>query len=136
MCWWYEWVDQHDQWAPYRALKAFVAGEDLRGTAAGSILLACTGGARPLWGRAWCTPDRVLGYVIDRAWGSSGDKAPEQAGVSIAGEGLAAGDWQVEWWDADTGTILGRDPLNHPGGAWTLTAPGFRRHMAFKIVRQ
>jgi hypothetical protein len=31
MLWWFEWVDQRDQWSPYTAIARFAAGEDLRG---------------------------------------------------------------------------------------------------------
>src|SRR5690606_35614913 len=32
MTWWWEWVDQGERWAPFRAFRAFLDGEDLRGS--------------------------------------------------------------------------------------------------------
>ena len=31
LLWWFQWIDQHEEWAPYQAISAFIAGEDLRG---------------------------------------------------------------------------------------------------------
>ena len=32
MLWWFEWVDQNERWGTYRALQAYLSGEDLRET--------------------------------------------------------------------------------------------------------
>jgi len=42
----------------------------------------------------------------------------------------------VEWWDCDRGEVLERTVIAHPGGALTLSAPAFSRHLAFKLSRE
>ena len=51
MLWWWEWVDQGDRWKPFRALKGFVAGEDLRGKDANTWPLEAAAPAGRLWSR-------------------------------------------------------------------------------------
>jgi hypothetical protein len=136
MLWWSEWVDQHEQWSPYAAIAAFMAGEDLRGGTARAAVIAVSGGAGAFWSRAWLRPGRVLGYCLDRQWGLRGITARRQDGVVLRiGEQVAAGTLAVQWWDADTGRVMGAETIAHPGGALDLRAPPFARHLAYKLSR-
>jgi hypothetical protein len=135
LLWWIEWVDQHDRWQPYRALAEYTRGEDLRGKDAGSLLLAAASSTGSLWARAWRTPTRVLGYVLDAQWGRGGTPEPTHQGATATVPDLAAGRWTLSWWNADTGALLSSAPLEHGGGALSLAVPEFKRHVAFKIGR-
>ncbi len=140
MLWWFEWVDQQERWAPYRALAAFLAGEDLRsrpGSAARPIHLDLTIAGRPVWTQLWCRPGRILGYLLDERWGRGGGAAPPLSdGRCVIGANIGPGAMSVEWWDAEAGTRLAQRSWQHPGGELALAIPTFRRHLAFKLLRQ
>jgi len=135
MLWWFEWIDQEDRFGVYGAVNRFIAGEDLRGPAAHCAAPSASGPGE-LWCRAWARPGRLLGYLLDQAWGL-GKGERELSGVTI---GIASnarpGTMTVEWWDADRGVLIERAELAHPGGTLELHPPPFRRHLAFKLMRQ
>lgn len=139
MLWWWEWVDQENLWAVYHGIQAFLQGEDLRSTdnsKANPVLLA-TESRRLIWCGVWSRPGRILGYVLDEGWASSGDnRLHENARIVIsANSKLAAGRITIEWWDPLAGTKIHQDEFQHPGGPLTITAPTFTRHLAFKLIR-
>lgn len=136
MLWWFEWLDQGNHFAPYRAVAAFIQDEDLRGNGSRSIVLGATSSSGTLWCRAWSRPGRMLGYLLDQDWGRRGRDATThtQAAVEI-GSSIAAGRMTVEWWDADGGAWHKRVAIDHPGGPLQLQPPAFQRHIAFKLYR-
>jgi hypothetical protein len=137
MCWWFEVLDQSGWFEGYRAIRAFIAGEDLRGAQARGVNLQVEGAEAPqLWAKAWQRPGRLLGYVLDQQWGIHGGNAEAYVGVGITVGVVSPGKMQLEWWDADTGTVISRQRLEHDGGALTLTSPAWRRHVAFKLWRE
>jgi hypothetical protein len=135
MLWWFEWVDQRNQWSPYTAIARFIVGEDLRGLDAGSAILDASGGQGILWVRAWKRPGRLLGYVLDQDWGQLGEVERTQTDVVVhAGTDIPAGMFTVEWWDAETGLILSTVSVDHLQGPLDLHAPTFAHHLAFKVI--
>jgi hypothetical protein len=137
MLWWFEWVDQRDQWSPYSAISRFLAGEDLRGADAKPVALNTSGGDGALWARAWSRPGRLLGYVLDADWGQLGEVDRAQAHVTVhVGDQVQAGAMIIEWWDAEKGIVVGQATIMHEAGPLDLTAPAFSRHLAFKLYRE
>lgn len=136
MLWWFEWLDQGNHFTPYRAISAFIRGEDLRGNGSRSIVLGATSGSGTLWCRAWSRPGRMLGYLLDQDWGRRGRDAVThtQAAIEI-GSSIAAGRMTVEWWDAEGGSWHKVVAIDHPGGPLQLQPPAFQRHIAFKLYR-
>ena len=138
MLWWFEWVDQGNRFAPYAALRAFIAGEDLRsrpGSEANSVAMAARGDGGELWCRAWTRAGLILGYVQDRAWGASGQRR-SLTGVRVhVGDAVAAGNLRLVWWNADTGIPQAAVLLDHAGGPLDLDVPSFSGHLAFKLTR-
>jgi hypothetical protein len=136
MTWWFEFVDQHELWKPYRAIARFVAGEDLRGHDAASATLNAPSPAGPLWCRAWHRGAREIGYVLDSEWGRHGGTARTHDQARIELGIVPAGEFTVEWWDADAGAPLGRDAVASDGqAALVLSPPAFQRHLGFKLWR-
>ena len=136
MLWWWEWVDQGERWGPYRAIAAFVRGEDLRHPNAAARILSATSPGGQLWCRAWSRPGRLLGYCCDPQWvRSSLDRGTITAARIDLGR-IAAGAMTVAWWDADRGVVLARESIVHPGGPLVLNPPAFARHIGFKLVRE
>ena len=137
MLWWFEWVDQREQWSPYTAIARFAAGEDLRGQDAASLVLSASGGAGELWARAWARPGRLLGYVLDRDWGQLGEVERQQRDAVLhLGARLAPGRWTLEWWDAESGERTAVSHLDHHGGDCDLALPAFSHHLAFKLIAE
>lgn len=136
MLWWFEWLDQGGHFAPYRAISAFIQGEDLRGGGSRSIVLGATSDAGTLWCRAWSRPGRMLGYLLDQDWGRRGREAGTHSRAAVEiGTSIAAGRMTVEWWDADGGAWHKPVAIDHPGGPLQLQPPAFQRHIAFKLYR-
>ncbi len=129
MLWWFEWIDQGRRFAPYAAMRRFIAGEDLRG---GRSQVVVVDPASRLWAGAWRMRGTILGYCLDETWAADGITArPVRASLSVAG--LTPGAWGCEWWDADTGEMLSRTGLTHTGGDLRLAPPVFTRHLAWKL---
>ena len=135
MLWWFEFVDQHGLWAPYTAISRYLAGEDLRGEDAASAELDVTSPAAALWCRGWVRPGRVLGYCLDSAWGGHGGAAATIGGATIDLGQRPAGNYHIEWWNADSGERMDGHGMSHPGGDMVLAIPPFARHIAFKFAR-
>lgn len=137
MLWWFEWIDQGGHYAGFGALRRFIAGEDLREPAASTIAPEVRSGGNRLWCRAWKRLGRILGYVLDPVWAVSntGAGSSQEDGVLDFGT-VAPGPVQLQWWDADLGTVRTDSGIDHPGGALRLSVPTFRRHLAFKLWRQ
>ena len=135
MLWWFEWIDQGDRWTAYTGPARFLRGEDLRGARAASQVLPTSAG-HGVWAACWSRPGRRLGYLMDRAWGGTGDDARTWTGVAVEhGAEVPPGPVAVEWWDPDRGEVVQRQTWEHAGGALTATAPPFQRHLAFKLWR-
>lgn len=136
MNWWWEWVDQGGRWAPFGAIRRFLAGEDLRGAEARSVELLCLPSEGRLWCRAWARPGRILGYLLERRWGAMGGAAPRIEGALVeVGGAVAGGLVHVAWWDADRGQVVAEREVLHPGGLLRLPVPAFDGHLAFKVWR-
>lgn len=137
MTWWWEWVDQNERWHPYRSLRRFLDGEDLRGADARSVFLAAASGDTALWCRAWSRPGHLLGYVVDPRWATTASAPPSIADlvVTVSME-VEAGSMRLTWWDPDRGVECSSQNLVHPGGPLRLQAPSWSKHLAFKLTRQ
>lgn len=140
LLWWFEWVDQKNLWAPYRAINRFVEGEDLRSrpdSPSRTALLTCKS-QQALLARAWTRPGRILGYVLDRSWGFDGERAPliENAQCQVTEKAMERCKLGLSWWDASTGECLQTKVFEHSGGQLSIPLPPFRRHIAFKLWRE
>lgn len=134
MLWWFEWIDQGARYGVYRALSRFIAGEDLRGKDAACVAPTASADGTPLWCRAWRDGTHWLGYALDPAWGVSGGEGRAFSGGTLTLDTeVSARELTVEWWDADTGAVVGTARVTHGGGAPAFAMPGFHRHLAFKV---
>lgn len=136
MLWWHEWVDQLDHFHALRAIRNFVAGEDLRGANARSVQLQASSDRGPLWCRAWVKPGCVLAYAQDLEWARKWGTAPILNTVSIQiGNNISAGNLELEWWDAMQGEVISKLKIKHPGGPLSLQGPACDGHIALKLKR-
>jgi len=137
LLWWFEWVDQEDRWMPYASIRRFVEGEDLRGEDSRPLEVRVRERVDgEIWAGAWRQPGRAFAYVVDAEWGTEGGEARVVEGCELRfPDPLPGGTWRVEWWDPDTGTIVGRERIEERGRLARLPLPPFRRHLALKLIR-
>lgn len=133
MTWWWEWIDQNDLWSSFVAVRRVIADEDLRGGR--SVALLAQAGERTLWCRAWVHPGRILGYVVDDVFASTGKTTPIASTTITIGSKVEAGRMQLRWLDADTGLETTTHIVEHRGGPLTITAPPFTAHALFTLRR-
>ena len=133
MFWWSNWLDQGNRYGTFGAIRAFIAGEDLRGAEAASQVLR--GQPEDLWVRAWVRPGRMLGYVLSRRFAAEGEEVRHSAASIRLGEVVSPGPVAVQWWNADTGQAGPVITFDHPGGPLVLEVPPFTRHTGFKLWR-
>ncbi len=135
--WWHEWADQGEHWHPYRAVANYIKGEDIRGLNGRCVRFEINHpkDAR-MWSRAWFQPGIIYGYILDWQWGYEGLLHPLHQGVSLTvGSTVKSGELDLEWWDANLGTIIEKKKIMHKKGPLIIQCPDFRRHIAFKLRR-
>ena len=136
MLWWFEYIDQKDQWGTHKALQAFLADEDLRG-GRGSVALRSNKKSYQVWQRVWWRPGHMLGYVLDYGWAYDGiERGIIDDCILTVGKNVPAGVVEVEWWDCERGIALKTDIIDHQGGQLDVPVPPFKRHLAYKLQRK
>ncbi len=135
MLWWFEWIDQGARWQPYTAMSRFLVGEDPRGGDPCDVGVA--GEASRWWSGGWRERGgTVLGYVLERRWGTGGRRSASNQHVTVScPRPKGGGEAQVEWWDPDTGRVLETRRLAAGLGDVEIESPAFSSHVAFKLGR-
>ncbi len=137
MSWWWDDMHKRNQYHHYKPIAAFV--KDIPYTTA--KLRAATAtvdkGLRPvgLQGDAcaflWVSDPQATWWKIAH----DGAKPAEISGATLTIQGLAAGDYQVEWWNTWDGKPVATDKAKASGGGLALKAPAFTRDVACKVTR-
>ena len=139
MLWWFEWVDQSEEWGCYRAAMNFLAGEDLRSTEdspSQSVFLQASSEQGSIWGQGWVRPGRLLGYLVDETWAKMGQPDPLHAAATVTiSESIRGGRMAIEWWSTEQGRLISSDVIDHAGGRLDIVAPPFQQQLAFKLFR-
>jgi hypothetical protein len=135
--WWFPLVEEEDMYGEYKALREFTRGE----TRAGSTISQQTlkDGAYRLWEMQ--RGDDAFYYVFDTAYFYSyqqNQEPTERVGESIPVTGLAKGDYVVEFWETETGTVVSKDNLKVTSldSQIQLNLPPFKADMAIKVKKQ
>ncbi|HUT34164.1 MAG TPA: DUF5060 domain-containing protein [Planctomycetota bacterium] len=136
MSWWWDDVHKKNQYHHYKPVSAFVADipyttARLRAATAtvdkGLRLVGLQGDACAY---VWLSDPQSTWWKIH----NEGAKPAEIRGATLTLQGLAPGNYQVEWWNTwdgkplGTGKVAARDAL-------TLQIPAFSRDIAVKITR-
>lgn len=61
---------------------------------------------------------------------------PAPATATIVIPALAAGRWEIEWWDSFAGVPSPASEVDHPGGDYALATPAVARHAAVILRRR
>ncbi len=134
MFWWFAIVEEQELYGEYKAVRAFMDGEDARGGQSVERAVREDGLAiTVLHGRG-----RTLVWGYDREYFlADAETVPprELAGVEIAVNGLRPGRYRVEHWNCASGTVVGRGEVSADSvGPTRIGLPTFRGDFALKIT--
>lgn len=136
MFWWWELLDQQDAYRHYQPLAAFLADVSFAGLAASA---ATTANAR-LRVLGYQGSDRAYLWLSDKdaAWWNlavAGQQPREIAGATLEIEGLASGEYTVQWWDTRQGDCVETQRVRCEQNRLNVPVPPMRGDVACKIVR-
>jgi len=137
MFWWWDQLDRQNAYSHYKPLASFLKGISFSGL-------------NPINAALPDSDIRILGYQgPDRAYfWLSNPKAtwwnlvienqppPETSPAAIEIQGLASGDYSIEWWDTSSATVIRTDQVSLTKPTLKAPVPPFKRDIACKIRRQ
>jgi hypothetical protein len=136
MFWWWELLDQQNDYRHYKPLAAYLKGISFAGL-------------RPIDAAISSDQLRVLGYQGDDCaylWISDGratwwnliaeNKQPEPVkDATIEIRGLRDGTYRAEWWDTNEGKTIRTEQISCANGRLHTPVPSFTRDIACKIMK-
>jgi hypothetical protein len=147
MFWWWDQLDRQNAYGHYRPLARFLAPRLHGGELAPAEAGVSFAGLHELKATASDQRLRLLGYQAENCaylWVSDKDatwwnrvvdkKQPtsvESATIEI--QGLAPGNYRLEWWDTSTGNIIQTEQISGSQGSLHITIPSFSGDIACKI---
>ncbi len=145
---WWHWqsVEKYDQYRHYAPLAKFVADVDF--PAHEWKPMKPTRPSQPVTLVAYglAASDRALIWIHDtQAYRLTEvgkiEPGPTRKGASVNLEGLAEGNYRIEWWDTHKGEVIATEnqpvrPLRHFGYGIELQLPEFQGDIAAKVIRQ
>jgi hypothetical protein len=134
--WWWDQLDRMDAYGHYRPLALFL--EDVPFTT-GSLKISpatAVGGELRVVGLQG--PDSACLWLLDSrgAWtrlASGGPVPAEIKAATLKIEGLAPGNYSVQWWDTRKGSVIRTSQANCAAAALELPVPPFTADVACKI---
>lgn len=138
LAWWWERLDERNHYPHYRPLSRFLAdvpwtGGELRTfrdeTAGGAVRVVGLKTPRAAW--VWCFHRAAAWKPIVTA----GQTPPPVRSAQLPLEGLADGEYRVEWWDTRTGKTRATESAQVRNGRLVLTVPEFTHDLALKVAR-
>lgn len=139
--WWWLHLHFDNRYGDYKAVAAFMQGEDMRPARNEALLqptlLAVTSPESALRARALASDERMYVWVYHHL-APRGLSAPDVAGAVLKIGELKPGDYSVEFWDTDTGrpTEKREVTLKADGAqaaAASIPLPAVKRDLALKI---
>lgn len=136
MFWWWELLDQQNDYRHYRPLSTYLAG-------------VCFAGLRQTDAEISNGQLRVLGYQGDDCaylwisdshatwWNQIAENKPPEPvkDTTIEIHGLRDGTYKVEWWDTYEGKTIRTEQISSTGESLQIPTPSFSRDIACKIRR-
>ncbi|MBN1360922.1 MAG: DUF5060 domain-containing protein [Sedimentisphaerales bacterium] len=136
MFWWWELLDQQDAYRHYRPLAAYM--EDI--SFAGLTATTATASDARLHVLGYQGIDRAYLWLCakDAAWWNlvvAGQRPQEIAPATLEVEGLAPGEYIVQWWDTHQGTCFETQRVQCERNRLSVLVPAMRGDIACKITR-
>ncbi|MCZ7646907.1 MAG: hypothetical protein M5U26_16730 [Planctomycetota bacterium] len=143
--WWWLHVHFDDRYFEYRALAAYLGGEDLRAQAGERALepelLPVRAPGEAVLARALRSDRRAYVWVYHAQTPQRTTNIPPVSGAVLVLPNLRAGRYKVEFWDTREGKRVGErdvqtaDPprRGEAGGALAIELPRFHRDLALKV---
>jgi len=132
--WWWPHVHFRDRYGEFRALAAFMAGEDRRGRKAQAAELHARAGSDELKAMGLVFDGRALdAYVYHPSLVRSIARKPLVKGGKLVAKGLVPGTYRVEFWSTWKGKAIGRAKAKVGGAGLGLALPEFKGDLAIKV---
>ena len=80
-------------------------------------------------------PDRVYGYIFDKRWIHSNNKAATMINTTMNLK-LSIGDYKIEYYNALTGALISEQNFTNNEAKYLLTLPEFKEDIAYIIIKR
>jgi hypothetical protein len=133
--WWWEGLDEQDAYRHYKPLAAFLSDIPLTSGLNDLSAKVVEGKVRPvgLQGKdrayVWCFNPQATWWnvVVEKA------QPAAVQGATIEIQGLASGNYRIEWWDTNSGAVTKRQSAR-VSDTLRLVVPEFTRDIACKVL--
>ncbi len=138
MFWWWGIIEEEDYYPIFAAVSRFMEGEDRRDARADCTypMLKSAGTTNgPLFSAAaYSSPTNGLGWVYYAAsrWDRPLPQAATADDLSLKLSGMENGEFDIEYWDTDRGTVISRTTATAKNSHLIIKLPRFTRDIAFK----
>ncbi|ATC64649.1 hypothetical protein CMV30_12155 [Nibricoccus aquaticus] len=132
---WDDYLQRYDLFSAYQPLARFWSGEDPRHLTNSTPALAINGvTTTTLRGYALQNPTSAYAYVLDRSFGEWAASPPAVTGATLTLNGLTAGNWQIYFFNPQTGAQQTGPLLTATTGTeLTISLPAFTKDLALKL---
>jgi hypothetical protein len=130
--WWDNYIHPNNLYYHFAALDKFYADEDLSSCRLDPISLVVGGNGAA---RGFATGDSICAYLWVQDSNNEIGRTPQDslAGVWIKVPGMAAGTYNVEFWNTYTGTLASAGSFASGGGTLLVSLPTFHWDIAVKV---
>lgn len=138
MPWWWERLDEWDNYPDYRPLSRFIADVPWNGGEVGAFTGETAQGAVRVVGLR--TKSQAWVWFFHRAAAWKYIVTEKRTPTAVTGatfdlDDFPAGGCPVEWWDTRTGEVLGKASVQPDQGRLVLAAPEFTHDLACRVGR-
>jgi hypothetical protein len=138
MFWWWHLIEEENFYPMYAAVARFMSGEDRRDPALKAYEPALYHGAYAATNLAVVTlksPTRATGWLYNRRRFEQIDPLAKPGSLDIAMkfQDMRGPDFNVEFWDTISGTVIARNRLRSDAGELMIPVPPFARDIAFHV---
>jgi hypothetical protein len=134
MFWWWELIDEENLYPMFKAVAAFMKGEDYRSPSAviKSVIMEPADG---LLGVSMRDSKRGTGWVYHSEHFRQKDRKEKDplSGVTLVLNRMAEGKFTVEFWDTVRGQVVATEEAESKNGTVRVPIPPFECDIAFKI---
>jgi hypothetical protein len=141
MFWWWQLIDEENFYPKFAALSRFMEGEDRRAADMKMTppeLLINDAPTSILASQCLRNKEKALGWIYRQGDFSTTDPlgTPSMTGVTLRLNNMAAGKFNVEFWDTTAGKALTHLSVASKDGILAVGVPDFARDIAFKVRGQ
>jgi hypothetical protein len=150
--WWDSYIEADQRYQPFKAVAAFVAGEDFAAhnfqpataKASKTSLTDVYGLQSSDYALLWVISGKynddgyrrlIVKNLSDRVPNPNDVSFPEVAGLQLTIKGMSDGQYSLTWWDTHAGKPIKTDNAASNDGALVVEIPTFQTDMALKVQK-